>query len=652
MSADKIVESYKAQLLDNNIDAERKRLIFADLSEQLRKGGFSTFYINYPGTRLAQILYRIATKITKGTPPTAGDIWKTLIPTLQNTTQITLDELPGYDSRVSLILTDDNHLVTVAELAATKQGNSRVGLSNPYKTAKERALTLAEKEQLKLKNEKLWQQYYGDKPWMSQQTYERIVFVLNITVSKKYHPDGITDVLEPEGTRETFLIRFENGLTANSDFRKCFEHYLNNHGDNIAADYNREPSSEYNAEQNLKLSFCFAYLINYIDTLPAEEQKAFHLIGLNENSKNFQSLISNFHSGGCASIVSDSMSDIIVALTIPENKSKLKYQLRRNYKKSEESEESAGSLRHFVITSTLLERLKYKVKSFAWQRFAFVTILSLGSYPIFLALEWLAVKAVDFSLGTARRITAQLFLWMLLSFRFFRTIFEKIRDNYYDFNKRKKYFYLTMLVITSVFIFVAWSVYTSVRVLEKMIFAILSPYHTYCKVRFHAFTLVNNICNFIFSEKDRSQIIYPWVKYASLVIMATAYLTLIIFAAPAAAGLLAAILGASKSIFLADFLGKISAIPFIGQIFPVIGNFLANSIITPILNYFSVSAIPELVAGLATLVSIIVTCQVAQLIYKAVATIRCSLGIPAPSPSNPILINNDEAINDRDQIQN
>ncbi|CAN5450163.1 hypothetical protein BH10PSE19_BH10PSE19_22540 [soil metagenome] len=617
-----IAGHYKPLLSNTESSVEEKRRIFARLWDELRRHS-PTFYIDSPGAELAAELYKIAAEITKDNN-SAGDVWKTLMPTLHNTTQITLDELPGYDGRNSLILTDDNHLVTIQELEATISP-SRVALLNPYKTAKFGSLTRTETDQLQLKDNQLWQRYYNTAPWMSQLTYEKIVFVLNIAVSSTSHPDGIKEVVDDgvrAGIRETFLMRFENGLT-NYDFRQSFQHYLNNYGDNIAADY-EFAGADYSAEQNLKLSFCFAYLINYLDSLPKAEQEAFNLINLNGLS--FKSLITSFHAGGCASIVSQDMARIVVALTSPENKGKLKNQLRREY----DLTGVCGSQCVQVLPTTSPKRFTNWLKSFAWKRIAFVTLLSLGTYPLYCALEWLMTKAMDFSLGITRKITTQPYLWLLLGFGYFKDINRDLYD--YD-NKAKKRTIYILLAFIALFTFATWCVYTAVRLAETIAVAILSPYHTYCKVRFHAFMLVKHICK-IFNCEDLGPRICPWVGYLCLAIMVTGYLALIVFAAPAAAGLLGALLGGvTKSVFLADILAKISTIPYVGQIFQVVGNFLANNIITPILNYFSVSAVPDLVAGMATLVSIITTCQLAQLIYKAVAMLRCASGLALPPKS-------------------
>lgn len=293
--------------------ADKKRQILSDLWGVLQKEN-PTFYIALPGTNQAKQLYEIAQECAKhkeGKPPTNGDIWQTLMPTLQHTETACRDEFPEYELRDSLIITDNcRHLLSIPEMCQFyKQDPSLDTLPNFYHLGSLKgALSESERRQVFDKNPALWSLHYErPKPWMSQQTYEKLVFITNIITSNESEIDS------------NFESRFAEGLRENRDFATFYA------GIEVITQGVENDPSKIDAREELKLTCCFEYFFAYLKTLPQEEGSAFKLIKFGNNVNIYGRLMTIYTYGVCMSGLAILIADFVRTITSQQNNHLLKH---------------------------------------------------------------------------------------------------------------------------------------------------------------------------------------------------------------------------------------------------------------------------------------------------------------------------------------
>lgn len=368
----KIRETYLPQLRDKKQTGDGKQRLFAEIWEQLCKQNLATFYITEPCSLEALELFTIAEKIVDSKPEAEkedkrnGLIWQTLMPTVVNNQDATLvEDLPL--EREKLILSDaftdaknsnrnnERHLLTVTEMETFYDPeSSRPGLSNLH-VRPIRPLEEAEKAQVAHKAVALYATVYPA-PWMSEQTYDRLVFLLNMTLSKGSAPDrGDASVMEEhkseeEKGSEDFLVRFKAGLTENKNFSRFFKDYSAKHGKQIESSY--DPGiGDSTPEETLKLSACFAYFLAYFEKLPEKERQAFSTI-TDTSGLSLLSSLRAFHTGECMSGATRNMLEVILMFSSEASSNKFKYNLRFEYGKARhQNDQDLGRLNALVIKS-------------------------------------------------------------------------------------------------------------------------------------------------------------------------------------------------------------------------------------------------------------------------------------------------------------
>jgi len=336
---------YTIEDLNSTKDDAKKREILRTI--YLNGTVPATFYIDFPGTELAAKLYQIASECTQGKEGqsvTHGDIWKTLIPTLQNTETACRFPLPGYDGRQNLILTaNGTHLLSIQEMSDTCDADPSLhSLPNLHKpnvdspNLEYETLTSSEQKQIFEKAPDLWHKYYNlGEPWLSQQTFEKLLLIVNIALSIADEIDG------------KFSSRFAEGLSEDADFKKFYQDNFEKTVLSIGK------MSDRNA---LQLTCCFKYFEFYLKKLSSSEQAAFKLIQL-RNRNLYENLIEIDKNGRCMSDNAHSVASFVIALANDDNKKKWKNNLTDECRKY--GAKIAGSLQHLVKTSGLREEKQY-----------------------------------------------------------------------------------------------------------------------------------------------------------------------------------------------------------------------------------------------------------------------------------------------------
>lgn len=316
----------KIKALESTKDYEKKRYMFIwilSVVEIYTK----TFYIDYPGTKQAERLYQIAsefaTQLNDGNPVTNGDIWKILMPQLNNTETACRFPLPGYDERQSLILTSNGtHLLSIPEMSQTCDSDPSLdGLPNLHGDC---GLTVSEQSQVREKDYDLWCKYYNrGEPWLSQQTFEKLVFMLNMALSSKDDIDG------------NFEFKFEGSLLEDTNFKKFYQQNFQKTALSLGG---------YNGKE-VKLTCCYKYFEFYLKTLPKSEQSAFKLVQL-KNRNLYETVISINTGSTCMTMAAYNVSDFAFALTSEKNREKWKYDLIN--KRHIWNHDIIGTLQHLV----------------------------------------------------------------------------------------------------------------------------------------------------------------------------------------------------------------------------------------------------------------------------------------------------------------
>lgn len=319
------------EFLDKNVipmlvsteDHTEKRRILGNIQYVLP----ATFYIDYPGTKQAEKLYQIASEcaqVNNGTPVTNGDIWKILMPSLLNTETACRFPLPGYDDRQSLIITSNlTHLLSIPEMSKTC--GSDLTLDSLPNLHNDCGLTFSEQTQVSKKDYDLWCKYYNrGEPWLSQLTFEKLVFIVNISLSSKDVIDG------------NFESKFENGLLEDTDFKRFYQENFEKTVSSIKGIHDRN---------DLKLTACYKYFESYFKTLPQSEQAAFKLIQL-KNRNLYETLISINAKNQCMTMTAYYVSDFVFALTSDKNREKWKYDLINERQRF--NHDIIGTMQHMV----------------------------------------------------------------------------------------------------------------------------------------------------------------------------------------------------------------------------------------------------------------------------------------------------------------
>lgn len=376
-------------------DAVEKRQMLTDAWTQLCAAGCETFYIDHPLSSEALTLYEYAKEVSdskiKGNYPN-GAMYKALMPTIKDYRNATWDDLAKPNK---LIISDGYNLIEPAtEIIAERKSNGEQHYVHPYDAT--RPFSKKEMEQLKVKNPDLYQKIEASSQqgWLSPKTLLKLIYVLNVTLSKGVNPDQGLD------GSPSMLERFRAALLKNPDL--------------AAYDYEsfREKAkleSPDSVEDDFALGYMFIYFRRYLDTLPEIERQAFFQI----EHRGFTLIgeVSQVHLDQCLTTASEHLASFVYEASTSERgmAENFKYHALNSW-----NNWKLGSCSQFVKSST------------SPKRWLLSTLLSLGTFPLMQLFNWIARKSVSLLITFPKTKLANPPNPVFYFFRFFYRLLDEL----------------------------------------------------------------------------------------------------------------------------------------------------------------------------------------------------------------------------------